>query len=50
MKKIIISLILAAVMLPMHAFAANNPKANEKAVVVAGNARFTVLTPQMIRM
>lgn len=50
MRKIIISLILAAVMLPMSAFAANNPKANEKAVVVAGNARFTVLTPQMIRM
>lgn len=50
MKKIIISLILAAVMLPMSALAADNPKANEKAVVVAGNARFTVLTPQMIRM
>ena len=30
--------------------AKENPKANEKAVVVAGNARFTVLTSQMIRM
>ena len=29
---------------------ADNPKANEKAVVVAGNARFTVLTSQLIRM
>ncbi len=29
---------------------ADNPKANEKAVVTAGNARFTVLTPQLIRM
>ena len=28
----------------------DDPKANEKAVVVAGNARFTVLTSQMIRM
>lgn len=29
---------------------ANNPKADPKAVVIAGNARFTVLTPQLIRM
>ena len=28
----------------------DNPKANEKAVVIAGNARFTVLTSQLIRM
>jgi alpha-glucosidase (family GH31 glycosyl hydrolase) len=27
-----------------------NPVANPKAVVIVGNARFTVLTPQMIRM
>ena len=32
------------------AVAADCPKADEKAQVVAGNARFTVLTPQMIRM
>ena len=37
-------------MLPLSTFATNNPKADEKAQVVAGNARFTVLTPQMIRM
>ncbi|MBO5874903.1 MAG: DUF4968 domain-containing protein, partial [Alistipes sp.] len=30
--------------------ATDNPKADEKAVVVAGNARFTVLTSQLIRM
>ena len=29
---------------------ANNPKANDKAVVTCGNARFTVLTPEMIRI
>ncbi|WP_114781733.1 glycoside hydrolase family 31 protein [Botryobacter ruber] len=29
---------------------ATNPVANPKAVVVAGNARFTVLTPELIRM
>ena len=30
--------------------AAMNPKAADNAVVLAGNARFTVLTPQLIRM
>ena len=29
---------------------ADNPVADPKAVVVVGNARFTVLTPQLIRM
>jgi hypothetical protein len=29
---------------------ANNPKANDKAIVTCGNARFTVLTPEMIRI
>ena len=43
-------LVLAMLMLPLSAFAENNPKADEKAQVVVGNARFTVLTPQMIRM
>ena len=28
----------------------NNPQANPEAVVVSGKARFTVLTPQMIRI
>lgn len=28
----------------------NNPKANPEATVVSGNARFTVLTPEMIRL
>ncbi len=28
----------------------NNPLADNKAVVISGNARFTVLTPQLIRM
>jgi alpha-glucosidase (family GH31 glycosyl hydrolase) len=32
------------------AVAQNNPAADPKAVVVAGNARFTVLTPQLVRM
>lgn len=43
-------LVLATIILPFTALAENDPKANEKAQVVAGNARFTVLTPQMIRM
>ena len=44
-----------AVMLSMAPFVRatvdnNNPIANSKAVVICGNARFTVLTPEMIRI
>ena len=49
MKKLYL-LMVAMLALPMFAFAGNDPKADEKAQVVVGNARFTVLTPQMIRM
>ena len=35
---------------PSGLYSNDKPKANEKAVVVAGNARFTVLTSQLIRM
>ena len=49
MKKILI-LTLALFSAAYVATAENNPKADEKAQVVVGNARFTVLTPQMIRM
>ena len=49
MKRIFLLLVLALTM-PLAAFAENNPKADEKAQVVVGNARFTVLTSQMIRM
>ena len=48
MKKFLI--LVAVVLLPSFVLAENNPKADEKAQVVVGNARFTVLTPQMIRM
>ncbi|HUH63621.1 MAG TPA: TIM-barrel domain-containing protein [Terracidiphilus sp.] len=34
----------------LHAEPADNPAADPKAVVTLGNARFTVLTPQLIRM
>ena len=43
-------LMVVMLALPLFALAENNPKADEKAQVVVGNARFTVLTPQMIRM
>lgn len=36
--------------LPFAAVAVDNPVANPEAVIVAGNARFTVLTPEMIRI
>ena len=37
-------------LLPTFVSAQENPQADARAVVVAGNARFTVLTPQLIRM
>lgn len=49
MKRVLLFAVVA-VLLPFMASAENCPKADEKAQVVAGNARFTVLTPQMIRM
>ena len=39
-----------ALLLSSLTFAQNNPVADPAAVVLAGNARLTVLTPQMIRM
>jgi alpha-glucosidase len=49
MKRLFLTLCL---FLPLAAFAASeeNPVANEKATVVCGNARFTVLTSRLIRM
>ena len=42
---------LTAVLLPLTVAAAgNDPQTDPGAVVVAGNARFTVLTPRLIRM
>ena len=50
--KRIIPLLAAAIILALPAFAQEefHPKANENATVVRGNARFTVLTPRLIRM
>ena len=50
MRKLSFWSLAIMLVMPFVAFAENNPKADEKAQVVAGNARFTVLTPQMIRM
>ncbi len=45
------ALILVALLIPAGSVAqAHDPVADPKAVVVAGAARFTVLTPQLIRM
>lgn len=50
----ILFVVLAFVLTAVTAGAAStsdaDPRASEQAVVVAGNARFTVLTPQLIRM
>lgn len=52
--KPIVKLILAVIVAGLSPIVASadsyNPKADDKAVVVVGNARFTVLTPQLIRM
>lgn len=48
MKKTAIT--LAAVLLMVSAASAQNPKASGDAVVIDGNARFTVLTDRLIRM
>ena len=51
MKPIIKLLVVAVLcLLPLSAFAQNDPKADSRAMVVVGNARFTVLTPELIRM
>ena len=51
MKRLLTLLILlSANVLGMMAAETAVPKASEDAVVVAGNARFTVLTSQLIRM
>lgn len=44
------TLLLAALFCSLSAATATNPQADDKAVVIAGNARFTILTPQIIRM
>ena len=50
--KSIVKYVVCAILLifPLLVQAQQTPKADDKAVVVAGNARFTVLTPQLIRM
>ena len=48
MKKL--TILLAALAAALGCAAADNPKAAPEAVVTAGNARFTVLTPQLLRM
>ena len=50
MKKILLLLTLIGCAAQMGAAPVNNPVANPKAVIQAGNARFTVLTPEMIRI
>ena len=50
--KSIVKYVVCAILFtfPLLVQAQQTPKADDKAVVVAGNARFTVLTPQLIRM
>lgn len=42
--------IITTLALTLTLFAENNPKAAQQAVVVCGNARFTVLTDRLVRM
>ncbi|MGC4232151.1 MAG: glycoside hydrolase family 31 protein, partial [Niabella sp.] len=43
-------LLILLLFISRAALSNNNPKANPDAIVLAGNARFTVLTPELIRM
>lgn len=47
-KKMLLS--AATLLLSFGGWAQNNPVANEAAIVQSGNMRFTVLTPEMIRI
>lgn len=50
MKKIILTLFLFIILQGGFAQKSNHPVADPKAIVTEGNARFTVLTPRLIRM
>ena len=51
MKRFLLAALLLALICPVcPAFAQNDPVADPAAIVVAGNARFTVLTDRLIRM
>ncbi len=43
-------ILIAWVLAGIGAIAQDNPKADPRAIVISGQARFTVLTPQLIRM
>jgi hypothetical protein len=49
MRKLFTSLLLICFNF-LFLFAENNPIANPEAIVVSGDMRFTVLTPEMIRI
>ncbi len=49
-KLILLFLVISIGFAIIHAQTINNPVSNTKAQVVEGNARFTVLTPELIRM
>ncbi|HRU63814.1 MAG TPA: DUF4968 domain-containing protein, partial [Paludibacteraceae bacterium] len=42
--------IIVSLLFPFSLFSQNNPKANSSAIVISGNMRFTVLTPEIIRI
>ena len=50
MRNFLLLLFLLSCLGNIKASEVDNPKANPKAVVTRGNARFTVLTPEMIRI
>ena len=49
-QKSIAALLAVLCLLPAVNVMAENPRAAEEAMVISGNARFTVLTPEMIRI
>ena len=49
-RRFFFAIVLLCCTIALFATEANDPKADPSAVVLAGNARFTVLTPQLVRM
>ena len=42
--------VLCILIVPANVLAQHNPRADDKAIVTVGNARFTILTSRLIRL
>ena len=47
---VLLALVFIAILWPSHSSAAMQPVADPRSIVLVGNARFTVLTPSIVRL